>query len=219
MLRRCLGVFFAHHRQYRTIDGDTDPFGEQSGWDGPLVGSLWRDVDVNRVNEAKKDFATTHYGPDWARDKHIFAQATASVKKSDLTHSKGTKKTVSASEASVAVMTPVEVLQTPPPPPPPQLVEKGKDPKLWSAEEVEAWVRAHVEPGIDMGIVEEVLEAFRLVPVTGKSLLDLSPPNLFKEMRRSVLHSDQKDVKISITLLQETVLLCFRYGGANSPWK
>ena len=220
MYRRCVRFAFAH-RKY-THDKQFDPFGEKTGWDGPLVTAAWQGVNVEALNSAAATDAVahTHFGPEWARSKHILRGALASVAVADLPDSPsdsiGREPAPEFSAAVTGVIPPpleieheVVVVNTKP----------TEDPKGWSPEEVHAWIRSHIEEDTDMACVEEILEAMSLIPVNGKLLLELNPPNLFKEMRRSHLQKDKAALKISLNLLQETVLLSFRYGGANSPWK
>eukprot|EP00760_Papus_ankaliazontas_P003397 PhM_4_TR1159/c0_g2_i1/m.70742 len=95
-----------------------------------------------------------------------------------------------------------------------------RDPKQWSPEEVTVWIRENAaKAGLDLSEVDEIIDAMDMIPVSGAILLELNPPNMFKEMRRSV-RQPNRPTELTMDLLKETSLLCFQYGGSpHALWR
>jgi hypothetical protein len=90
------------------------------------------------------------------------------------------------------------------------------DPISWTTDDVIRWATRYgpAEPDLDL------LEAIRMSAATGATLLNkVTPPDLFRAMRKWHLagRAPRDDAKrggelVSLTVLQETAILCFPYG-------
>jgi hypothetical protein len=98
------------------------------------------------------------------------------------------------------------------------------DPSLWGTEDVIRWLREFAEEG---AMDESMEDAFRMVRVDGNMLLHkVSPPDLFKQMRRwhvrrqkpaakgeavDDAECQKRSVVVTPIMVQETIYLCFPY--------
>eukprot|EP00906_Rhabdomonas_costata_P031142 RCo044005 len=82
-------------------------------------------------------------------------------------------------------------------------------PETWSLPVVLEWLQTHAGDVLET----DHMEAFVMARLDGAALAELSPNTLYKEMRKTWLKPGEARPEVTPALVQETLLLGFRYGG------
>ena len=161
---------------------------EIKGWDVESTALKNWDVDLDRLDDALQSQEVRAASPScvWAQPLARLKTALSVMKNGSKEQPKSVKVEPQRPSAS------------------PQLVGCEGDPLHWKTQDVISWLRAYAQ------LDNDLMEAFELVRVDGRMLLDkVVPPELFKEMRRWHLHRASYIPTIPQTMLQETLYLCY----------
>lgn len=85
--------------------------------------------------------------------------------------------------------------------------QSPNDPLHWDTETFIAWLK-DMRPDLD----SDIEGAFRYSKVTGIDLLNMTPPEMFRLMRRSMRATGKVHVQVDDVMIQSTVVQCYKYG-------